>query len=76
MHNQKRVNLTRLSTPERSNTMNVLRLADILGVTVATTCVVLTLPELLDNVAPLRVLGYTFGVVIITNKINGSFRGE
>jgi hypothetical protein len=54
--------------------MNVLRLADILGVTVATTCVVLTLPELLDNVAPLRILGYTFGVVIITNKINGACR--
>jgi hypothetical protein len=54
--------------------MNTLRLADMLGTIVATICVTLTLPELLDNVAPLRILGYTFGVVIITNKINGAFR--
>lgn len=51
-----------------------LRLADLLGTSVAVTCVVLTLPELLDNVAILRVLGYTFGVVVITNKLNGACR--
>jgi hypothetical protein len=56
--------------------MNTLRLADILGISIATICVVLTLPELLENLGLLTFIGYTFGVVIITNKINGIFRGE
>ena len=51
-----------------------LRLADILGTIVATTCVTLTLPDLLDNLGLLTFVGYTFGVVIITNKLNGIIR--
>lgn len=56
--------------------MNTLRLADIIGTISATTCVAFTLPDLLDNLGLLTILGYTFGVVVITNKINGVFRGE
>ncbi len=54
--------------------MNSLRLADIIGTITATTCVVVTLPELLENLSYLGIIGYTFGVVVITNKLNGIIR--
>lgn len=54
--------------------MNSLRLADIIGTISATTCIVLTFPELAENLGLLTILGYTFGVVVITNKLNGIFR--
>ena len=54
--------------------MNTLRLADMLGTIIATICVTLTLPELLDNLGLLTFIGYTFGVVVLTNKINGIIR--
>jgi len=54
--------------------MNSLRLADIIGTITATTCVVITLPELLENLSYLGIMGYTFGVVVITNKLNGIMR--
>lgn len=54
--------------------MNTLRLADTLGTITATVCVTITLPELAENLGLLTFFGYTFGVIVITNKINGICR--
>lgn len=54
--------------------MNTLRLADTLGTITATVCVTITLPELAENLGLLTFAGYTFGVIVITNKINGICR--
>ena len=51
-----------------------LRLADILGTIIAVSCINFTLPELLENLGLLTFIGYTFGVVVITNKLNGIIR--
>jgi hypothetical protein len=51
-----------------------LRLAGFLGTITATTCVVVTLPELLENVSYLGFVGYTLGVFILTNKLNDIYR--
>ena len=52
-----------------------LRIAGLLGAITATACIAITLPELLENVSYLGIIGYTFGVVVITNKFNGILRG-
>jgi len=54
--------------------MNILRLAGLLGTITATTCVVITLPELLENLSYLSIFGYTFGVFVLTNKLNAIYR--
>ncbi len=54
--------------------MNTLRLAGFLGTITATTCVVITLPELLENLSYLSIFGYTFGVFVLTNKLNAIYR--
>ena len=56
--------------------MNTLRLADTLGTVTATVCVTITLPELAENLGLLTQIGYTFGIVVLTNKLNGITRGE
>lgn len=56
--------------------MNILRLADMLGTVTATVCVTITLPELAENLGLLTQIGYTFGIVVLTNKLNGITRGE
>lgn len=56
--------------------MNTLRLADMLGTVTATVCVTLTFPELAENLGLLTFFGYTFGVVVLTNKINGIARSK
>jgi|LauGreDrversion4_2_1035121.scaffolds.fasta_scaffold576593_2 hypothetical protein len=53
-----------------------LRLAGLLGAITATACIAITLPELLENVSYLGIIGYTFGVVVITNKFNYIIRGK
>jgi hypothetical protein len=53
-----------------------LRLAGLLGAITATACIAITLPELLDNVSYLGIIGYTFGVIVITNKFNYILRGK
>lgn len=50
--------------------------ADILGTILATTCVAVTLPELLENLSYLSIFGYTFGVFVLTTKINRIIRNR
>lgn len=51
-------------------------LANMLGIILATVCVTVTIPELLENLGLLTFIGYTFGVVVITNKLNGILRKD
>ena len=54
--------------------MKALRLADMLGIITATVCVTVTFPELAENLGLLTFFGYTFGIIVLTNKINGICR--
>lgn len=54
--------------------IRILRTADMLGTVIAVACIVLALPEI--DATNWTLLAYTFGVVVLTNKINRIVRGE
>jgi hypothetical protein len=56
--------------------MKALRFAALTGTMSGTAAICITLPELLENLGLLTLIGYTLGVVIITSKINTILRGK
>jgi hypothetical protein len=54
--------------------MRALRLAAFTGTITGAVLVTITLPELLDNLGLLTLIGYTVGVVILTCKLNTIYR--
>jgi hypothetical protein len=54
--------------------MKSLRLAALLGTITGAALITITLPELLDNVGILSIIGYTVGVFILTCKLNTVYR--
>lgn len=56
--------------------MKALRFAALTGTMSGTAAICFTLPDLLENIGWLTLIGYTFGVVIITSKINTLLRGK
>lgn len=56
--------------------MKALRFAALTGTMTGTALICITLPELLENLGLLTFFGYTFGVVIITCKLNTIMRSN
>lgn len=54
--------------------MKSLRLAALLGTITGAVLITVTLPELLDNVGILSIVGYTVGIFILTCKLNTIYR--
>lgn len=56
--------------------MKALRFAALTGTMSGTAAICLTLPDLIENLGLLTLVGYTLGVVIITSKINTILRSK
>lgn len=54
--------------------LRIIRTADMLGTIIAVACIMLALPHI--DATNWTLLGYTFGIVVLTNKVNRIVRGE